>query len=107
MSDIEELTRLIDQFSYSRGWQVHHDQKNLAMALSVEVAELMEHFQWAEHAAFDSFDSVQREEVAMEAADIAIYLLRFCSVSNIDLSNSILKKLEINAEKYDLVDQKK
>ena len=101
MSDIDELTRLIDQFSTRRGWQTHHDQKNLAMALSVETAELMEHFQWAEKAAFESFDLVQREEIAMEAADIAIYLLRFCSVSNIDLSSSILKKLEINALKYD------
>lgn len=101
MSDIKELTRLIDQFSEKRGWQEHHDQKNLVMALSVEVAELMEHFQWANPAAYESFDQKQCEEVAMEAADIAIYLLRFCSVSNIDLPNSIRKKLKINESKFE------
>jgi dCTP diphosphatase len=102
MSDILELTSLIDEFSDRRGWTQFHDQKNLVMALSVEVAELLEHFQWEEPAAFDSFSSDRREKIAMEAADVAIYLLRFCSVSNIDLPNSILKKLVKNAEKFEL-----
>lgn len=105
MSDIHDLTSLIDQFSRKQGWTRFHDQKNLVMALSVEVSELVEHFQWEDPAAFDSFSTDRREQIAMEAADVAIYLLRFCSVSNIDLPDSILKKLQKNSERLETPDK--
>ncbi|MSU93952.1 nucleotide pyrophosphohydrolase [Pseudomonas mandelii] len=95
------LKQKVDEFSKARDWEKFHTPKNLAMALTVEAAELMEIFQWLEpQETFQSLPSKKQRDVEHEIADIFIYLLRFCSVSGIDLISAAEEKLKHNAEKY-------
>ncbi|WP_219094512.1 nucleotide pyrophosphohydrolase [Pseudomonas sp. UMAB-40] len=95
------LKQKVDEFSKARDWEKFHTPKNLAMALTVEAAELMEIFQWLEpQESVQSLPSKKQRDVEHEVADIFIYLLRFCSVSGIDLINAAEEKLKHNAEKY-------
>ena len=92
--DIQELTDRMHELVRSKGWY-HEDSKrpqtprNLAISLSVEAAEILEHFQFREHAR-------DTEELAGELADVALYLLQLASIEEIDLEKAILDKLEIN-----------
>lgn len=95
------LQQKVDDFSRQRDWEKFHTPKNLTMALTVEAAELMEIFQWQENAKdMAEFSDKKRQAVEHEVADIFIYLLRFCSVSGIDLLRAAEDKLKLNAEKY-------
>lgn len=95
------LKQKVDEFSKVRDWEKFHTPKNLAMALTVEAAELMEIFQWLEpQETFQDLASKKQIAVEHEVADIFIYLLRFCSVSGIDLISAAEEKLKHNAEKY-------
>ena len=95
-----QLTFNSKKFAIERDWEQFHTPKNLAMALSVEASELVEIFQWLNAEESNSPDQRQIEEINSEVADIAMYLLRFCSVLGIDLEKAIESKLERNAEKY-------
>lgn len=98
-----DLTQLRDElraFALAREWQSFHTPKNLAMALSVEVAELLEHFQWLEPAQSAELPSAAREQVAHEIADVLIYLTRLADVLGIDPLTSAFAKMQINAVKY-------
>ena len=85
---IDELRLIVESFVDERDWKQFHSPKNLAMSLAVEVAELMELFQWL------SLDQAQelmkagdiRENAIDEIADIVIYTLAFCNKNNIDIS---------------------
>jgi NTP pyrophosphatase (non-canonical NTP hydrolase) len=82
-------------FVTSKGWYAADSKrpqtpKNLAVSLSLEAAEILEHFQWRE-------DVKDKEELASELADVALYLLQLAAVSGIDLEKAIMEKLEINA----------
>ena len=70
MTEIEKLQQRLQVFADKRDWNQFHSPKNLSMALSVEVAELLEHFQWRTDAESKSLEGVDREAVAMEIADI-------------------------------------
>ena len=95
------LQQKVDEFSLQRDWGKFHTPKNLTMALTVEAAELMEIFQWQEGAeGIAGLSDKKRLAVEHEVADIFIYLLRFCSVSGIDLLKAAEDKLKLNAEKY-------
>lgn len=95
------LKQKVDDFSKARDWEKFHTPKNLAMALTVEAAELMEIFQWlGAQETVQGFPSEKQMAVEHEVADIFIYLLRFCSVSGIDLISAAEEKLKHNAEKY-------
>ena len=96
---IHSLQQAIDQFAAERDWQKFHTPKNLSMALAVEAAELMELFQWSDPAVGD-FDPKKSHAIEQEVADVFIYLLRFCSVTGIDLLAAAREKLAHNAEKY-------
>jgi len=98
--DISKIQNKLQKFAIERDWEQFHTPKNLAMALSVEASELVEIFQWLNEEESNSPDQNQTEEINSEVADIAMYLLRFCSVLGIDLEKSIESKLERNAEKY-------
>jgi NTP pyrophosphatase (non-canonical NTP hydrolase) len=103
--DIDGLQRTALAFAEARGWRKFHNPKNLAMALSVEVAELVEIFQWKtpeESAAV--MESGEREHVEQELADIAIYLSELVSVLGVDLDAAVRAKFELNARKYPAVD---
>ena len=98
--NISEIQNQLQKFAFDRDWEQFHTPKNLAMALSVEASELVEIFQWLNAEESNSPDQKQTQEINSEVADIAMYLLRFCSVLGIDLERAIESKLERNEEKY-------
>jgi len=101
MSDsLSALTRSIRSFADDRDWSQFHSPKNLTMALIVEAGELVEHFQWLSEQQSYELSSKQREEVAMEMADVLIYLCRLSDRLDIDLLSAAEKKMRINGEKY-------
>ena len=98
---LELLKQKIDLFASDRDWEKYHTPKNLAMALSVEAAELMEIFQWLEGSkGVTGLSEKKLQDVKHEVADIFIYLLHFCSVTGIDLLSAAEEKLQLNEEKY-------
>ena len=102
MSDIEDLTTAIREFAQQRDWERFHTPKNLAMALSVEVAELVELFQWLtpEESAALVDTPEGRAAIEDEIADIAIYLLRLADVLRMNLVNAAQAKTETNANRF-------
>lgn len=98
---LEVLQDLVNKFSDDREWGKFHTPKNLSMALSVEASELMEIFQWQDGSeGMSGLPKVKQLAVADEVADVFVYLLRFCSVTGIDLLGATHRKLELNAQKY-------
>lgn len=99
---LEELKERISAFVKARDWEKFHSPKNLSMSLAIEAAELMELFQWAttEESRTLHLDKAYKNKIEEELADIATYLLNLCSVLKIDLGNVIVKKLEVNAQRY-------
>lgn len=100
--DLEAIKTILEQFAKQRGFESFHNPKNLAMALSVETAELVEIFQWLNFQEAMNLDDATKEHVEEEIADVAIYLLRLCMVYNIDLQEAILSKMKKNEKKYPL-----
>lgn len=106
MIEIERLQKKLREFADERDWEQFHSPKNLAMALSVEVAELQEHFQWLTEAQSLALDDETREAVALEMADVLIYLVRMADRCNVDLADAVDRKLVINAHKYPVRDER-
>lgn len=99
--DTAGLEKALDAFAQDRDWEKFHTPKNLAMALSVEVAELVEIFQWSTPGdSLAIMSTGQAEHVGQELADIAMYLVRLCAVLGVDLNDAVARKLALNAEKY-------
>lgn len=99
-SELQALTEALRDFAKARDWEQFHSPKNLASALSVEAAELLEHFQWLTEAQSRDLPADKRAEVAAEAADVLLYLLQLCDKLGIDLLQAARQKLALNAEKY-------
>ena len=98
--DIEKLQKHLRHFADERDWKQFHSPKNLAMALAVEAAELLEHFQWLTEEQSASADSVDRGQVATEIADIQVYLAMISDKLEIDIEKAVYEKIETNAMKY-------
>lgn len=99
-SDLAELRDIIRQFSGERDWLRFHTPKNLAMALSVEAAELMEHFQWLPTGADHELDDAARTGIRHEMADVLVYLIQLADHTGVDLRGAVLEKMELNRRKY-------
>jgi len=101
-----ELQQLIDnlrEFSSGRDWEKFHSPKNLSMALSGEVGELLEHFQWlTEDESYLINNDEVKSQVAEEIADILLYLLRLSDRLNIDIVEAAKQKIKKNEQKYPL-----
>lgn len=97
---IPSLTQALRDFAVARDWAPFHSPKNLAAALSVEAAELLEHFQWLTEAQSHNLAEPKKAEVAAEAADVLLYLLQLCDKLDIDLLEYARQKMLVNAEKY-------
>jgi dCTP diphosphatase len=95
-----DLRQKIDAFVNERDWGQFHSPKNLAMAMIVEAAELVEHFQWDTIQESYDLSAEKREEVAHELADTFVYLLRLAEVMGIDLIKAANDKIALNAIKY-------
>jgi len=87
-------------FAAARDWEQFHSPKNLAMALSVEVAELVEEFQWLSEPESKALDAARRERVRLELADVFIYLLRLADRLDVDLIRAADDKIALNERKY-------
>ena len=99
---VAELRRVMARFVAERDWEQFHDPKNLAMALAVEAAELMEHFQWLRSDQLDTVrdDPKQMQGVVEEVADVLAFVLAMANRLEIDLSAALEAKMVKNAAKY-------
>ena len=98
--DIFDIQNQLKEFASERDWEQFHTPKNIAMALSVESSELVEIFQWLKPEESQLPNQKQLELINSEVADIAMYLLRFCDLLDVNLEKAIEEKLVKNAQKY-------
>lgn len=101
---LEALQQQLIEFSNARRWEKFHSPKNLSMALSVEVAELLEHFQWLTEEESRGIEGSKLDEVKEEVADVLLYLLQICNQLHIDPIDAAQKKLVKNTLKYPAID---
>ena len=97
---LETLRAQLAQFAAERDWDQFHNPKNLAMAVAGEAGELVEHFQWLTFEQAANLPSETRNEVALECADVLLFLLRLADQLGIDLAAAAQKKMALNAKKY-------
>jgi NTP pyrophosphatase (non-canonical NTP hydrolase) len=100
MTELEDIKVKLKQFSKERDWEQFHSPKNLSMALSVEVAELVEHFQWLKEQDSYQHEHEKKQAIAEEIADIQMYLVLIADQLNIDIVASVNKKIEKNKGRF-------
>lgn len=100
--EVAALEAALQAFADARGWNRYHSPKNLAMALSAEVGELVELFQWLTEAQSHGVGRAPHTARAVrdELADVLLYLVRLASVLGVDLDEAVQTKLAANAVKY-------
>nr|WP_305800394.1 nucleotide pyrophosphohydrolase [Thiolapillus sp.] len=97
---IQELNERLLRFARERDWEQFHSPKNLSMALAGEAGELLEHFQWITEEQSQNLDEDRKEAVALEMADIFIYLVRLAERLDINLLDAAWQKIAINEKRY-------
>jgi len=100
VNELEQVRQRLRDFAQARDWQQFHSPKNLSMALIVEAAELVEHFQWLTQAESARLDPKTFEAVEQEIADVFLYLVRLSDLLGIDLLNAAERKIALNERKY-------
>ena len=100
ISDLTSLRDALREFCAARDWHRYHTPKNLVMALSVEAAELVEHFQWATPEESQNLAAAKRADVADEIADVLIYLTELADVLGIDPIAAAREMIVKNSVKY-------
>ena len=100
VTDLDSLRDVLRIFCAQRDWHQYHTPKNLVMALAVEAAELVEHFQWATAIESASLSDEKRAAVADEIADVLIYLTELADVLEIDMLAAARQKIQKNGQKY-------
>ena len=98
--DVARIQHELEKFADERDWTQFHSPKNLAMALSVEVSELLEHFQWLTAEQSASLDGATLDAISSEIADVQIYLLRLADKLGIDIESAVEAKMKENQAKY-------
>jgi NTP pyrophosphatase (non-canonical NTP hydrolase) len=97
---LRALQQRLAAFAAARDWEQFHSPKNLAMALSVEAAELVEEFQWLTEEQSRALEGERHERVRLELADVFIYLLRIADKLDVDLLRAADDKIAHNERKY-------
>ena len=97
---LERLRDRLRDFAEARDWNQFHSPKNLAIALSVEAAELLEHFQWMSDKDSLTMPPDKLGKIDEEMADVLLYLIRLADTLNVDLIQAADKKIDTNARKY-------
>ena len=97
MSEFRELIDLLETFRDERDWAQFHDSKNLALALSIEAAELNELFLWKKDA---ESEAVDKQRLREELADVFAYALMLAGRHGLDVSQIVKDKITLNAKKY-------
>jgi len=95
--ELNDLTQLMHKFVHAKGWYSSESPKpqtlkNLAISLTLEAGEVLEHFQWSD-------EIIDADEFASELADVALYLMQIASIADVNLESAILKKLEQNSNR--------
>tara|TARA_B100000131_G_scaffold85089_1_gene82046 strand:+ start:6289 stop:6633 length:345 start_codon:yes stop_codon:yes gene_type:complete len=99
--DLKKIQNRLCQFAIDRDWEQFHDPKNLTMALSVEVSELLEIFQWSKDGGINEIkDDKTKKEIEREMADVFNYIVRLSDVLDIDLEKIAHMKIDENELKY-------
>lgn len=100
--DLATINRAFRELAERKGWQAYHTPKNLAAAVAVEAAELLEVFQWLteEQAQALQHDSLAKIRVADEVADVVMYVIELCRRLDIDLAEAIAQKIQKNNTRY-------
>lgn len=98
--DFARLRDLVRVFVDERDWDQFHTPKNLSSALSVEAAELLEHFQWLQHGRVDELGPGKLVQVRHEMADVLVYLVRLADKLDVDLMAAVQEKMVLNRAKY-------
>jgi NTP pyrophosphatase (non-canonical NTP hydrolase) len=97
MNDIQEIINELVKFRNERDWAQFHDTKNLAVAISIEAAELNEIFLWKD---VKESDSVDKEKIKEELADVFAYAFLLAEKQGLDVKQIVLDKIKRNGEKY-------
>jgi len=100
LTDLHDLRERTRQFARVRDWAQYHTPKNLAMAMSVEVAEVAEHFQWLPTGAPAELGAASHAAVRHELADVLLYLVQLADKLDVDLHAAAVEKMALNAVKY-------
>lgn len=100
MSELDAITQHIRAFRDARDWKKFHNPKNLACSISIESAELLEHFQWKTPEESTTYALAKRDALSEEIADVGMYLIALADNLGIDLFDAIERKLAINEAKY-------
>ena len=98
--DFENIRDVLREFASKRDWKEFHTPKNLAMALSVEASEVLEHFQWLTGDESDGLTNEARDEVEKEIADVLIYAVQLADRLGVKLPDAVFRKIGDNAMKY-------
>jgi NTP pyrophosphatase (non-canonical NTP hydrolase) len=98
--DFARLRDLVRVFVDERDWDQFHTPKNLSSALSVEAAELLEHFQWLQHGRADELGADKLVQVRHEMADVLVYLVRLADKLDVDMMAAVEEKMILNRAKY-------
>ena len=98
--EFARLRDLVRMFVDERDWDQFHTPKNLSAALSVEAAELLEHFQWLQHGRADELGPDKLVQVRHEMADVLVYLVRLADKLDVDLMAAVAEKMVLNRAKY-------
>ena len=99
-SDLAALRAIVREFVDERDWDRFHSPKNLASALTVEAAELLEHFQWLQSGRAEELGPIKLQEVRHEMADVLVYLVRLADKLDVDLFAAVQEKMVLNRAKY-------
>ncbi len=100
MDKLDKMKTKLSDFIKERDWEKFHNPKDLAMSISIEANELLEHFQWKTSKESIGIVKENRAEVASEVADIMTLLIAFSNATGIDLYKEFEKKLELNNKRY-------
>lgn len=100
IGEFARLRDLVRVFVDERDWDQFHTPKNLSAALSVEAAELLEHFQWLQHGRIDELGADKLVQVRHEMADVLVYLVRLADKLDVDLFAAVQEKMVLNRAKY-------
>lgn len=97
---MESLKQKLRDFAEARNWEKFHSPKNLVMAMSVEAAELMEHFQWRTQEESRNLDRETREKIKQEIGDVLVYLVRLANQVGVDPVQAAEEKISLNETRY-------
>lgn len=100
MATIKELTKRILEFREARNWKQFHNPKDLAISLSLEAGEVLEHFQWKNSEEMEKYIKTNKEEIGEELADVLYWVLLMSHDLGIDILGALEQKQKKNEEKY-------